>query len=144
MRFNIKNPWVVGILGGVVAVIVGGIILHYTFEYPKQKALEAVVKTSINNADSLLDNNMTEEALTIYNDLLKVALSKKEVYGYINNQRGICYYNLAMLKDTEENITRAIQAYEEALKIYTVEKYAVAYAETQHNLERAKHQLKTD
>ncbi len=137
MRFDIKNPWLVGILGGAVGAILSGVVLYYSFEYREQKAVEAIVMTSINNADSLLEKNMNEEALAIYNDALKVVSSKKDAYGHINNSRGICYYNLAIVKDKEDNLTRAIQAYEQALKIRTVEKYPVDYAMTQNNLGNA-------
>ena len=50
------------------------------------------------------------------------------------NNLGTAYRTLSEVRDKEENLTKAIRAYEEALKIYTVEKYPVDYAMTQNNL----------
>ncbi|OYT41998.1 MAG: hypothetical protein B6U86_01340, partial [Candidatus Altiarchaeales archaeon ex4484_43] len=47
------------------------------------------------------------------------------------------YRTLAEVRNKEENLTKAIRAYEEALKIRTVEKYPVNYATTQNNLGNA-------
>ena len=47
---------------------------------------------------------------------------------------GNAYCTFAEVRETEENLTRAIRAYKEALKIYTVKKYPVNYAMTQNNL----------
>ena len=49
----------------------------------------------------------------------------------------ICYFNLAVINNKEEDLTKTIRAYEEALKIYIVKKYPLDYAMTQNNLGNA-------
>lgn len=46
-----------------------------------------------------------------------------------------------MIRDKEENISKAIWAYAEALRIYTVEKHPVNYATVQNNLGMAYSEL---
>jgi len=136
MIFNINNPWVVAIIGGALSAVLAGIILYFLFEYRKQQRSKTIRNTSLDEADSLLEKNMSEEALAIYKDILKAVSEKKEpvLLGSIRNNEGICYYNLAMVSNKEDNLTKAIQAYEDSLKIRTVEKYPVKYATTQNNL----------
>jgi tetratricopeptide (TPR) repeat protein len=50
---------------------------------------------------------------------------------------GIAYNSLAEVRDKEKNLTKAIFAYKEALKIRTIEKYPIDYAMTQNNLGNA-------
>jgi tetratricopeptide (TPR) repeat protein len=38
------------------------------------------------------------------------------------------------VRDTEDNVTKAIAAYEEALRVYILEEYPVGYAMIQNNL----------
>jgi len=136
MKLNRSNPWLVGIIVGALGAVLAGIILHYLFQYRKEKKSKTILTASMNNADRLLEKNMTEDALAIYNDMLKAVSEKKdpEVYSRINNNQGICYYNLAMISNKEENLTRAILAFEDALKIRTVKQHPVDYAMTQNNL----------
>ena len=44
---------------------------------------------------------------------------------------------VSIIWQKEENLNKAIGAYEAALEIYTIEKYPVNYAMTQNNLEIA-------
>jgi len=140
MIFDINNPWLVGIIGGAIGAVLAGIILYYLFEHRKQKISKTILMTFINNADKLLGKNMTQDALKIYKDMLKVVSGKKEpgVYGHIKNNEGICYCNLAILLNKEENLTKAIRAYEEALKIYTVEKYPLFHKTIMSNMEKTR------
>ena len=135
-RFDRKNPWLVGIVGGALGAILAGIVLYYYFEHREQKSFITIVKTSVNNADQLLGKNMVNEALVIYVEMSKTVSEKKEpkMYGHIKNNEGICYRKLAIVSNKEENLTQAIRAFEEALKIRTVEKYPIDYAMTQNNL----------
>ena len=45
--------------------------------------------------------------------------------------------HLVDVRDKEENLNLAIRAFEEALKIRTIEEYPIPYAETQNNLGEA-------
>ena len=50
---------------------------------------------------------------------------------------------LSGVRDKESNLEKAIKAYQEALKIYTIESYPIDYAMTQNNLEIAQNDLST-
>src|SRR3990172_445797 len=136
MRFDRNNPWVVGIIAGIIVTVVGGTILYYLFEYREKKESTNAHINLVNNADMFLAKNMSNDALSIYIELLKIVSNKREakLYAHIKSNEGICYFNLATIKNKEENLARAIQAYEEALKIRTVEKYPLDYAATQNSL----------
>ncbi len=124
--------WSKGIIGGIIGVIIAGFVGYYLFQHKK----EDTYVNLINDADALLEKNMPEDALTIYNDVLKIVSVDKDpdVYARIRNNEGVCYFNLAEISNKEENLKKAIRAYEEALKIHTIEKYPVNYATTQNNL----------
>ena len=57
-----------------------------------------------------------------------------ELYARIKFNEGLCYYTISKVRDKEDNLNKAIIAFEEALKIYTIEKYPLDYAMTQNNL----------
>src|SRR4030067_340765 len=134
-----SNPLFIGIVGGLIGAFVVGAILLYFFGHRKQQIYRAISMTSINNADSLLEKNMVEEALTIYNAIAsKVSANREpELYGAAKNSAGICYYKLALIKNTEGNLRKAIGAFEDSLKVRTLEAYPVEYAITQNNLGNA-------
>jgi hypothetical protein len=44
-------------------------------------------------------------------------------YGSAQNNLGIAYYKLALNQNKEDNLKRAIHCDQEALKIYTIERY---------------------
>jgi tetratricopeptide (TPR) repeat protein len=139
MRFHRKKRWLVNVFRGVLTGIIVGILLYYLFEYRKQQSDMSIIETSVNNADELLEKNMAKEALTIYTKNLKLVSEKNEpeMYGHIKNNEGICYTRLSAVSDKEDNLTKAIRACEEALKVYTIERYPVNYATTQNNLGNA-------
>jgi tetratricopeptide (TPR) repeat protein len=135
-RLDKNNPWLVGIISGLVVTILGGAFLYFIFQYPKEKAEKELIVTSLESANKLLSNNICEEALIKYKEIIKTLSKAKEpeIYAEINNNVGICYEKLADKNNKEENLKQAIDAYEEALKIFTLEIYPVDYAITQDNL----------
>ena len=109
MSFDWNNPWLVGIVGGVVA----GIILYYLSGNRKRKKFISIVEASVNNADQLLEKGMEKEAFTIYKKLLKKVSGKSEPvpFGHIKQGEGRCYYNLALVSSKEDNLTMSIHSY---------------------------------
>ena len=67
------KQWLVGIITGAVAGVLAGVMLYYFFEYRKEKISEDILITSMENADKLIEQNMYEDALAIYNDILVLA-----------------------------------------------------------------------
>ena len=144
MIFGLNSPWFVGIIGGAIGAIIAGIVLYYLFEYRKKKRLKSALRTIINNADRLLEKSMIEDALEIYIDMLKIVSDEKapDLYAHIKNNEGICYSKLAEINNKEENLTKAIRAYEEALKINTVEKYPLYHKVVMSNMEKTKQKMR--
>jgi len=143
MTFDLNNPWLVGIFGGAIGAIIAGLVLYYLFEYRKEKILKMTRRTIIANADGLLEKNMIEDALKIYVEMSKIISEGKDPddYGHIKNNEGICYSNLAKEINKEENLAKAIRAYEEALKIYAVEKYPLYHKIVKSNMEKTKRRM---
>jgi len=52
------------------------------------------------------------------------------------NNLGTAYSDLAGVRDTESNLEKAFNAYQEALKIYTVEKHPIMYQLVESNIEK--------
>ncbi|MCK4734393.1 MAG: hypothetical protein KAT65_18200 [Methanophagales archaeon] len=48
---------------------------------------------------------------------------------------------MAKVRDKEDNLEKAINAFQEALKIYTEENYPIMYQTVKSNLEEARSQL---
>ncbi len=70
-----------------------------------------------------------------------------EEYGESLVKLGVAYYNRSSVWQAEnktyEDIQKAIEAFKKALKIYTMEKFSVKYAETMNNLGAAYRDLQT-
>ncbi len=143
--FFINNPWLVAVVGGAIGAILAGIVLFYWFEHRAQKKDKIALKARTNNADELLKKNRTDDALAIYQDMLKTVSVRKypEIYAHIKHSEGMCYSALASVSDKEENLTRAIGAFEEALRIYTVERYPLYYEIVMSNMRIAKQKLQS-
>ena len=144
MILDLNNPWFVGIIGGAIGAIIAGIVLYYLFEYRKEKTLKITRRTIITNADSLLEKSMIVDALKIYAEMSKIVSEgmDPEDYAHIKNNEGIGYFKLAEISNKEENLTKAIRAYEEALKIRTVEKYPLYHQVVMSNIEKTKREMK--
>jgi len=74
---------------------------------------------NLDEADRLLNKNLTEEALEIYQDTLKQVNKKTDPITYCRIQLGIgvCYINLSYLEDQEKNLTKAMTKFEGILEI---------------------------
>lgn len=74
---------------------------------------------NLDEADKLLNKNLTEEALEIYQDTLKQVNKKTDPITYCRIQLGIgvCYINLSYLEDQEKNLTKAMTKFEGILEI---------------------------
>ena len=59
-------------------------------------------------------------------------------YAGTQNNLGVAYSGLSEVRNKEDNLTKSIHAYEEALKIYTVEKYPEDYRMLKSNIDLAK------
>jgi tetratricopeptide (TPR) repeat protein len=73
------------------------------------------------------------QSLEIYGEILR---SEREVTlrAEILRKSGDTHWQLSQYQDKAENCKKAIGAYEEALKVYTLERFPMDYAMTQNNL----------
>src|SRR2546425_3758720 len=136
MKFDRNNPWLVGTVSTIGGGIVVGVVLYFLFEAKKEEASQSMTSASVANADRLIERNMFAEALKIYDGLL-ITVSDTSIYAHIKRSEGVCYYNLAFRDDKEVNLNKAIRADEEALRIFTVQRYPLDYALTLNNLGNA-------
>jgi len=86
----------------------------------------------VEDADKMLSKNLTEEALTVYQETLKEVNKRNNprIYGRIQLRQGICYVNLSYSLDQEKNILKAILKFEEALEYleYATDKQNYLYS----------------
>ena len=118
-----------------------GIALYFLFDHKLEKKRETIVITSINSADKLLEGGMFEDAMAIYNGVLKKISIKDQpqLYGHVKAQQGLCYHKISasIISNREENLAMAISLYKEALKIFMPKKYPQEYAMSQGRLGNA-------
>jgi hypothetical protein len=60
----------------------------------------------------------------------------------IQNNLGAAYRSLAEVRERGANLTKAINAYEEALKIYTAERYPLYHKRVSASLDLARQMVK--
>jgi tetratricopeptide (TPR) repeat protein len=130
------SPWFIGIVGGLIGAFVVGACLYYFYGHRELEIYRAIALTSLNDADRLLEKNMVEDALAIYVNVAGQVSARKDpaLYANVKNSEGVCYYRLALAKNTEANLLKAVNSFHEALRIRTVEKYPLDYATTENNL----------
>lgn len=132
---------VVKIVGpiGLILVLLFSVYVYYS----EIEHEESQIDSSLRKADSLYDAGAFEEAIDEYEGILKIVSSKKlpDEYAKTQNRLGVAYAKLAMVRDKEINLGKAINAYLEALKFYTEKNYPIKYQAVKSNLEQAQSQL---
>ena len=123
----------------VIMIVVILVAAHTLYvRHSESEDLKNQIDSSIRRADSLYDAGAWEKAIDEYEGILELEKfsSKKfpDEYAQIQNNIGNTYWDLAGIRDKESNLKKAINAYQEALKIYTAESYPIKYATTQSNL----------
>src|SRR5208337_5209949 len=119
MSFDLKTSIYV-LLGGMIGAAVASLIIliiYFFSSFKKQKAYRDKMLKRLDTADLMLRENMTMDALSIYNELL-LNLPKqldRELYAHIKQSEGNCYYSMSLAQSKPENLLKAIHSYEEAL-----------------------------
>ena len=139
----LENPWFRGIIGGAIAGLLAGLVLFYLSVSRSTKITRTDLMSRVNNADQLLKSDEVGDALLKYEQVLREVSEAKypDIYAQIKNNQGICYFELARVRDKKKNLTKAIGAYEEALKIYTVERYPLYHEIVASNMRKAQQEL---
>ncbi len=138
----VGNSWFKGITITLLGAFLGAFFFYAITEYIEQEKRWSIQSNLLTEARGYLEKCYSEDALKIYNELLREVTDKK-IYSYIKNNIGICYYKLAIKEEAEENkkenLEKAIQAYKEALKYRSYKRRPEEYAETQNNLGDARY-----
>jgi tetratricopeptide (TPR) repeat protein len=113
------------IVVAIAALIVAALtFLHPIYlEHGEREDLKSQIDSSIRRADSLRDTGLFEEAIDEYKSILKMVSPKKfpDSYATTQNNLGTAYGRLADVRDKKANLEKAIHAFQEALKIHTIE-----------------------
>jgi len=138
MKLDIRNPRSIGV-SAILFIILGVIIIYFLFRAERQEISYMELVARLDKARTLLEENRIEEALAKYNEIFELISENwyAEVYARTKNTVGIAYSDLAQVEDYKGNLKRAIRAYKEALKVYTLELYPGQYAMVQNNLANA-------
>lgn len=137
------HAWARGFVLAFLASLSVAVIVLYVAQcqrFEERAAIDeehaAIVEGVLSEADSYAANGIYRDAIDIYNELLRLVPSsrQRQLYSYIKNNIGICYYNLAFEKNKELNIQKSIIAFRDALIIRTIEDYPEEYADTHKNL----------
>jgi len=139
----LNNPWLIGIIGGAIAGVLGGLVLMYFREYKTRQITKTDLMSRVNNVDELLNSGLVDDALLKYEEVLRKVSEAKypDIYARIMNSQGMCYFGWARVRDKKENLTKAIRACEETLRIYTVERYPLYHEEVASNMRKAQREL---
>ena len=96
-------------------------LLQNIYEPEAKSVTETIpdyILDNLDEADKLLNKNLTEEALEIYQDALRQVNKKTNPIAYCRIQLGIgiCYINLSYLDDQEKNLAKAMTKFETVLE----------------------------
>lgn len=138
MKGLIKNNWLRDILIAVFSVSLTIALIYVVLELPEKSEQKSIVEQKFEELERLIGLNALDKSVEII-DELSWKVSKKDDpsnYSRLQNDKGICYYRLAILENSkkENNLKISIDSYKEALEIRTIEKYPVEYAETHSNM----------
>jgi len=138
MSFDLKTSIYV-LLGGMIGAAVASLIIliiYFFSSFKKQKAYRDKMLKRLDTADLMLRENMTMDALSIYNELL-LNMPKQvepELYAHMKQSEGNCYFTLSLAQDKQENLIKAINSYEDALRYGNYQKKPGDYLSIQGQL----------
>lgn len=141
-RIWLYNPWVIGI-GCIIITFILTLSISHLRTVRKEKQAVSILRTRVNDANKKVEDGLLRDALDIYSSLLGEVSEKKnpELFAEIKHNESVCYLGLTVFEDKYHNLLKSIQASQEALKVYRIEKYPSKYAKTQNNLGTAYYKL---
>ena len=144
--YLVNDPLFLGIISGTIAAVLGSLLVFYVLQYRRKRTTKTDLMNRLNRLDKSLKSDKINDVLVEYEQMLGTVSEAEhpEIYAHIMNNRGVCYGKLARIVDKEENLKKAVRAYEEALKIYTVEKYTLYYEAVVSNMSRVKQRMKAE
>ncbi len=130
--FDTIKDYIEQLIVGLLAVLVTYLILLPWYD---KKKIKNDIDSDFLQADNLLKTGQFKEAIVKYDKILELSHNKfPNEYASAQSNLGNAYCYLTDVKDAEVNAQHAINAYQTALEVYTLDKYPVEYARTQINI----------
>jgi len=106
--------------------------------FPEKKinSLPEEVETELDEADQMLDRNLTREGLRLYQKILPTISKTAQplLWSQLKRKVGRCFLRLGSWEDSEENRQKALLCFEEALKNLDPNQYRKEYLQTLHDM----------
>jgi tetratricopeptide (TPR) repeat protein len=124
------------VIGTLIAGTLVCIISYNLYEAREKKLDKTVLESHLIRAGKLEEDGLYSEAVAVLYDLFKEVSDKKhsEIYAEAKDVEGRCFGKLSLVNNKEDNVKKSIRSFEEALKVRTIEKYPINYANTHNNL----------
>ncbi len=131
MAIEMSSPWIAGPVGAAA----GAALAWIATEYNTRKTYRNVILLLTKSADDFAEMGQVEKALSIYDQILKdVPRLEPAVRGEVRFKQGLSYYGQSFEGARDTNLRRAVEAFEEAIKLYKPEKHPVEHAQAQNGL----------
>lgn len=110
--------------------------LEKGFPEKKINSLPEEVETELDEADQMLDRNLTREGLRLYQKILPTLskTSQSLLWSQVKRKIGRCYLRLGSWEDSEENRQKALLCFEDVLKNLDPNEYRKEYLQTLHDM----------
>jgi len=131
MAIEMSSPWIAGPVGAAA----GAALAWIATEYRTRKAYRNVIMLLVKSADDFAGAGQVEKALSIYDQILKdVPRLEPAVRGEVRFRQGLCRYGQSFEGARETNLRRAVEAFEEAIRLFKPDKHPVEHAQAQNGL----------
>jgi len=131
MAIEMSSPWIAGPIGAAA----GAALAWIATEYKTRKTYRNVILLLAKSADDFAEMGQVEKALSIYDQILKdVPRLEPAVRGEVRFRQGLSYYGQSFEGARETNLRRAVEAFEEAIKLYKPVKNPAEHAQAQNGL----------
>ena len=123
ISLTIQNVWIKRFAFTVLTGLLIGFIVITVTQCQNFEQRKGIVINLLSEADRYAVNGMYQEAVDMYNELLRQVSDTRqpETYGAIKNNLGVCYYNLYLKDNQESDLQKSIIAYTDALIIRTID-----------------------
>ncbi|HPY71621.1 MAG TPA: hypothetical protein PLJ69_01605 [Methanothrix sp.] len=131
MAIEMSSPWMVG----PVFAVAGAALAWIATEYRTRKTYRGILLLLAKCADDFAGVGQVEKALSIYDQILKgVPRLEPAVRGEIRFREGLSRYASSFEGAREENLALAVEAFEEAIRLFKVEADPIEHAQAQNGL----------